>query len=310
MKEKNNHTAVGLNHPLHFQQPKPIRKAVIPVAGLGTRFLPVTKTIPKEMLPIVDKPAIQYIIEEALESGIEQIILVNSKGKSAIEDYFDSDTALESFLEQRKKFTELDLMRKLSNLIDIVIARQKKPLGLGHAIHCAQSFVGNEPFAVLLPDDLIKSNVPCLKQLIGAYQEYKANVIAVMEIEKKHAPLYGIIEGQMHADNNRVHLLKNLIEKPSEQKAPSSLAVIGRYILSPALFHCLASTQKGAGGEIQLTDALCELLQQEPIIGYRYEGLRFDVGEKTGFVEANLFFAALRPDMKERLKSFMKQLEF
>ncbi|HBQ21461.1 MAG: UTP--glucose-1-phosphate uridylyltransferase [Deltaproteobacteria bacterium GWA2_38_16] len=278
-----------------------IRKAVIPVAGLGTRFLPATKTIPKEMLPIVDKPSIQYIVEEAVQSGIEQIIFINARGKEAIEDHFDTHIEMETILKNRGNDLLLEEIQKLSRLVQIATIRQKVPLGLGHAILCAKDLVGQEPFAVMLGDDLVDSKVPCIQQLIHIFNEEKASVIALMKVKKEQTSLYGIADATPRKSHERLHDIRALLEKPPVEKAPSNLAIIGRYILTPEIFDQLEEVPPGKGGEIQLTDALVKLLHFQKVLGYCYEGERFDAGDKFGFLEANLHYAFKRPEFKERL---------
>ena len=288
---------------------KKIKKAVVPVAGLGTRFLPATKTVPKEMFPIVDKPSIQYIVEEAVQSGIEQIIFVNARGKEAIEDYFDTHIEVETILKDRRKEKLLEEMQSLANLASIVTVRQKKPMGLGHAVLCAKELVGNEPFAVLLGDDLVDASTPCIRQLIKVFEEEKSSVIALMEVEKDQTPLYGIADATQRKKESRVYDIRTLVEKPSLEKAPSQLAIIGRYILTPEIFPILENLPSGQGGELQLTDALVKLATQQKVLGYRYEGVRFDAGDKFGFLEANLYYALKRPEFRERLMQTLKRLE-
>jgi UTP--glucose-1-phosphate uridylyltransferase len=283
-----------------------IRKALIPVAGLGTRFLPVTKTIPKEMLPIVDKPSIQYIVEEALLSGIKQIIFINSHAKSAIEDHFDTHLELETILKERKQYALLKEMQRLSQEVNIVTVRQKYPLGLGHAILCAKDIVGNEPFAILLGDDLVDARVPCLKQLIDIYNSEKASIIALMEVPQNQTPLYGI--AGVTPVKPGLFDIRSLVEKPAPAEAPSRLAVIGRYILKPEIFEHLEKTQAGVGGEIQLTDGLKSLLSLEKILGYCYEGKRFDVGDKLGFLQANLYYGLRRTELRKALLETLQSL--
>jgi len=284
-----------------------IRKAVFPVAGLGTRFLPATKAIPKEMLPVVDKPLIQYGVEEALDSGIEQIIFVTGKRKSAIEDHFDNDAELEEMLTRKgKKDNLLDVTRVVPEPGKIIYTRQNQPLGLGHAIWCARHVVGNEPFAVILADDLIKSSTPVLAQMIKQYEETLSSIIAVMEVAPADTGKYGILDSE-DADS-RLHRVRGLIEKPSPDEAPSNLAIIGRYILTPEIFNRLDRKKKGAGGEIQITDAMAMLLEEQSIFGYRFEGRRFDCGDKAGFQMANVAYALERPDIKSRLTAFLEAI--
>jgi UTP--glucose-1-phosphate uridylyltransferase len=284
-----------------------IRKAVFPVAGLGTRFLPATKSIPKEMLPVVDKPLIQYAVEEALDSGIEQIIFVTGKRKAALEDHFDYDLELEQTLKSKKKKEILEAIKTVvPETGTIIYTRQNVPLGLGHAIWCARDVVGNEPFAVILADDLIKSDVPALSQMIDVYEKYESSVIAVMEVAQKDTDKYGIIDSEKIGA--RVNRIKGLVEKPKPADAPSNMAIIGRYILTPEIFKFLGKKKFGAGGEIQLTDAMGMLLQEQKIIGYNFKGKRFDCGDKAGFQMANIAFAMDRPDMRAQLKPFLKEI--
>ena len=284
-----------------------IKKAVFPIAGLGTRFLPATKAMPKEMLPVVDKPIIQYAVEEALASGIEQIIFVTGSGKGALEDHFDTNLRLEKTLEERKK---TDLLQAVKTIVpsssNIVYTRQSEPLGLGHAIWCARDIVGDEPFAVLLADDLIQSEVPILYQMINEFDRLRASMMAIFEVPKEDTSRYGIIEAE-DAFNNTVQV-KSMVEKPEPENAPSNLAVIGRYILTPKIFQLLGKKQKGAGGEIQLTDAMSALLKEQPIFGYKFKGRRFDCGDKAGFLMANIAFALERPDIREQLLPGLKKL--
>jgi UTP--glucose-1-phosphate uridylyltransferase len=283
-----------------------IRKAVFPVAGLGTRFLPATKVIPKEMLPIVDKPLIQYAVEEALESGIEQIIFVTGKRKTAIEDHFDFDFELEHLLQSNKKH---EILTEIKTLVPktgtIVYTRQNKPLGLGHAIWCARNVVGDEPFAVILADDLIKADKPVLAQMIEVFEQQNASIIAVMEIDPKDTDKYGIIDSEIM--ENGVSRVRGLVEKPRSEDAPSNKAIIGRYILTPEIFKFLGKKKIGTGGEIQLTDAMEMLLQNQSIFGYSFDGYRFDCGNKAGFQKANLAFAMERPDIRNELIPFLKE---
>ncbi len=284
-----------------------IRKAVFPVAGLGTRFLPATKSIPKEMLPVVDKPLIQYAVEEALNSGIEQIIFVTGKRKAALEDHFDYDLELEETLKSKKKKEILEAIKTVvPETGTIVYTRQNVPLGLGHAIWCARDVVGDEPFAVILADDLIKSDTPALSQMIDVYEKYESSVIAVMEVAKKDTDKYGIIDSEKIGA--RVNRIRGLVEKPKPADAPSNMAIIGRYILTPEIFKFLGKRKFGAGGEIQLTDAMEMLLKEQKIIGYNFKGKRFDCGDKAGFQMANIAYAMDRPDMRNQLKPFLKEI--
>lgn len=283
-----------------------IRKAVIPVAGLGTRFLPATKASPKEMLALVDKPLIQYVVEEAKASGIEEIVIVTGRGKRAIEDHFDSSVELEYELFEKKRFELLEEIKNISNMVTFAYTRQKKALGLGHAILCAESIIGNEPFAVFLGDDIIDSRIPCMKQLIDVYEEYHGSVIAIQEVKQKETKNYGIIKPSKMKD--RVYRVLDLVEKPEPKKAPSNLAVIGRYILSPEIFKILRKTSPGKHGEIQLTDGLKALLKKENIYGCEFSGVRYDAGDKLGFLKATVEFALKRKDLGKEFKKYLKQL--
>jgi UTP--glucose-1-phosphate uridylyltransferase len=284
-----------------------IRKAVFPVAGLGTRFLPATKAIPKEMLPVVDKPLIQYAVEEALAAGIEQIVFVTGKRKVTIEDHFDVDAELEEMLQAKNK---TDILKSVTEVVPetgtIVCTRQNVPLGLGHAIWCARDIVGDEPFAVLLADDLIKADKPALGQMIEAYNEYGSSVVAVMEVDRNETDKYGVIDPEK--TEGRISHVRGLVEKPKPKDAPSNMAIIGRYILDPGIFRCLGKKKFGAGGEIQLTDAMEMLLKDKQIIGYNFEGKRFDCGDKAGFQMANIAFAMEQPDMQEKLRPFLEEM--
>lgn len=283
-----------------------VRKAVFTVAGWGTRFLPITKVQPKEMLPLVDKPLIQYAVEEALDSGIEQIIMVTALGKRAIEDYFDRSFELEYMLEQKGETQLLKKVRDLSNLIDICYVRQKEQLGLGHAILTARGVVGEEPFAVLLPDDVIDSKVPALKQMIKIYEEYKASVVAVESVKREDTIKYGIIEPRQVSLH--VHRVLSLVEKPESKAAPSNLGVVGRYILTPEIFDALKATPPGINKEIQLTDALQLLLKKQEMFAYQLEGVRYDAGTPLGWLKATLAFALKRPEIEPELKEYLRQL--
>ena len=274
-----------------------VRKAIIPAAGLGTRFLPATKAQPKEMLPIVDKPTIQYIIEEAVASGIEEILIITGRNKKSIEDHFDKSVELEMELSKANKEELLELVRDISDMVDIHYIRQKEPKGLGHAIYCAKSFVGNEPFAILLGDDVVDSEVPCLKQLMDCYNEYKTSILGVQTVAKENVNKYGIVDG-LHIEN-RVYKVKKLVEKPSVEEAPSNVAILGRYIITPKIFEILENTKPGKGGEIQLTDALESLISNEAMYAYNFEGRRYDVGDKLGFLEATIELALKRPELRE-----------
>jgi len=281
-----------------------VRKAIIPAAGMGVRFLPATKAQPKEMLPIVDKPTIQYIIEEAIESGIEDILIITGRNKRAIEDHFDKSLELEYQLKEKGKNDLLKLVRDISELVDIYYVRQKEPLGLGHAIYCARQFVGDEPFAVLLGDDIVRSRVPCLKQLIDLYGDLKSTIVAVREVPQEDVSKYGIIDAV--PEKNKVFRVVDLVEKPPVHSAPSRLAVMGRYIIDPRVFSILAETGPGAGGEIQLTDALKVLCREQPMYGLAFEGRRYDVGDKLGYLQAVVEFALARPDLAEGFREYLK----
>lgn len=274
-----------------------VRKAIIPAAGLGTRFLPATKAQPKEMLPIVDKPTIQYIIEEAVASGIEEILIITGRNKKCIEDHFDKSVELEMELEKNNKEDLLELVRDISDMVDIHYIRQKEPKGLGHAILCARAFVGNEPFAVLLGDDVVDSEVPCLKQLMDCYKEYKTSILGVQTVNKEDVNKYGIVDG-IHIED-RVYKVKKLVEKPAVEEAPSNVAILGRYIITPQIFEVLKNTEPGKGGEIQLTDALQTLIDSEAMYAYNFEGKRYDVGDKLGFLQATVEFALKKEDLRE-----------
>lgn len=280
-----------------------VKKAIIPAAGLGTRFLPATKAQPKEMLPIVDKPTIQYIIEEAVASGIEEILIITGRNKRAIEDHFDKSVELENELASHGKDEMLNMIKDISNMANIYYIRQKEPKGLGHAISCARTFVGNEPFAVMLGDDVVDSKVPCLKQLIECYNEYKTTILGVQEVPPQEVSKYGIVKG-MHIED-RVYKVKDLVEKPKVEEAPSNIAILGRYIITPQIFNILETTAPGKGGEIQLTDALRSLITGEAMYAYNFEGRRYDVGDRLGFLEATVEFALKREDIR---KPFMEYL--
>jgi len=283
-----------------------IRKAIIPAAGLGTRFLPATKAMPKEMLPIIDKPSIQYIVEEAVASGIEDILIVTGKGKRAIEDHFDSYYELEQNLLQKGKLDLLSEVQKASELTDIHYIRQKEPRGLGHAIWCARKFIGDEPFAVLLGDDIVRSEVPCLKQMKDVFQRVGRSVLAVQKVPHGEVNRYGIVDPGQDADPSASVLpVRGVVEKPSPDRAPSDIAIMGRYILTPAIFDLLETQDTGAGGEIQLTDAISRLLQYEAVYAYRFEGKRYDTGEKLGYLKTIVDFALDRPDLSEPFRQYL-----
>jgi UTP--glucose-1-phosphate uridylyltransferase len=289
-----------------------IRKAVLPVAGLGTRFLPATKAQPKEMLPIVDKPLVQYAVEEVRASEIPLVIFVTGRGKNAIENHFDVSFELENELAGRGKQELREQIRSISGLLEIIYLRQKQPLGLGHAILTTRELVADEPFAVLLSDDVIDSRVPCLKQMMQVYEEFGGSVVALQRVPRKHVSNYGVIRGSAVRNkhwNGRLFRVDDLVEKPRPQDAPSDLAIIGRYILTPAIFRELAETKRGAGGEIQLTDGLRRLRAREPIYGYLFEGKRYDAGDKLGFLKATVELALKRPDMGRDFRRYLKSLD-
>jgi UTP--glucose-1-phosphate uridylyltransferase len=286
-----------------------IKKAVFPVAGLGTRFLPATKAMAKEMLPVVDKPLIQYAVEEAFDAGIEQIIFVTGRGKKALEDHFDRCFEVELTLKNKGK---TELLKQIQELVPktgtIIYTRQNEPLGLGHAIWCARDIVGDEPFAVLLADDLIQTdNKPVLKEMVKKFDRFRASIAAVMEVDNDQTDKYGILDAVKLEDN--IFQINDMVEKPLPEEAPSNLAIIGRYILTPSIFKHLGKKETGAGGEIQLTDAMKALLKEQPIFGYKFEGTRFDCGDKAGFQMANLAFALERPDMREKLIHFIREIQ-
>ncbi len=285
---------------------KEIRKAIFPAAGFGTRFLPATKAIPKEMLPLVDKPLIQYVVEEAKESGLKELIIVTGMGKTAIEDHFDTSFELEILLKERGKKELLKMIEAVSSLVHFAYTRQKKPLGLGHAIHITRNLVNKEPFAVLLGDDIIDAKVPAMKQMAGVYGKYGSSVLAVQKVPRSQAHMYGVIKGRKVAPG--VHRVIDLVEKP-KGAPPSNLAIIGRYILTPGIFDALDRTKPGKGGEIQLTDAIKILLEKEEVYAYEFEGTRYDAGDKLGFLEANVSFALKRPELKADFRKFLKSLK-
>lgn len=284
-----------------------VRKAVIPAAGLGTRFLPATKAMPKEMLPIVDKPTIQYIIEEAIASGIEEILIITGKSKRAIEDHFDRSCELELELEKKNNTELLALVKQVSEMVDIHYIRQKEANGLGAAIYCARTFVGNEPFAVLLGDDVVyNEDLPCLKQMIDVYESHGTSVLGVQTVSDDDVSKYGIVDGQKIGD--RVYTVKDLVEKPAKNEAPSNVAILGRYIISPEIFDILAETKPGKNGEIQLTDALKELAGRENMVAYDFIGKRYDVGNKQGFLEATVETALRRPDLRDEFAAYILKI--
>jgi UTP--glucose-1-phosphate uridylyltransferase len=287
---------------------KQVRKAVFPAGGLGTRFLPATKVIPKEMLALVDKPLIQYGVEEAIDSGIEHIIIVTGRGKGAMEDHFDHSFELDATLERRGKHELLAVSRGVSSLARISYVRQKEPLGLGHAVLCAKELVGDEPFAVILPDDVIDAEVPCLKQMIDVFDEKGGSVLATMTIEGQAISAYGVLAGSEDVANPRIFNCTGMIEKPKFEDAPSKQAIIGRYVLTPRIFELLEKTTPGAGGEIQLTDGILALLKEEKVFGYTFEGKRFDAGDKFGMLQATVEFALKRDDLGPKFRAYLKGL--
>ncbi len=289
---------------------KRVRKAVFPAAGLGTRFLPATKAQPKEMLPLVDKPIIQYGVEEAVAAGCDQIIIITGRGKQAIEDHFDVSYELEKMLEERGKTDLLKIVRQISDLIHIAYVRQKEALGLGHAVLTARELVGDEPFAVLLADDVIDSEVPCLKQMMNVFDKMQCSVLATQVVEGPGISAYGVLAGTpVPGSNGKLYEVTNLVEKPRHEDAPSNLAVIGRYILTPTVFETLSEIKAGAGGELQLTDGLKQLLKKEKIYGYVFEGKRHDTGDKLGFLKATVEFALKRSDLGGPLREYLKTLK-
>jgi UTP--glucose-1-phosphate uridylyltransferase len=288
---------------------KQVRKAIFPAGGLGTRFLPATKVIPKEMLALVDKPIIQYGVEEAIASGIEHIIIITGRGKGTIEDHFDNSFELDATLERKGKHELLAVSRGVSSLARISYVRQREPLGLGHAVLCAKELVGDEPFAVILPDDVIAAQVPCLKQMIGVFDEKGGSVLATQTVEGPEISSYGVLAGSQDPDNERIYNCTGMVEKPKFEEAPSKQAIIGRYVLTPRIFEMLEQTTPGAGGEIQLTDGLMALLKEEKIFGYTFEGKRFDAGDKMGMLEATVEFALSRADLGPQFREYLKGLK-
>ncbi|AWK85267.1 UTP--glucose-1-phosphate uridylyltransferase GalU [Azospirillum thermophilum] len=286
--------------------PKPVRKVVFPVAGLGTRFLPATKAIPKEMLPLVDRPLLQHAVEEARAAGIEDFVFVTGRSKRAIEDHFDADTELNRTLEERGKMDALEEVRG-SEIAPgrCFYTRQQVPLGLGHAVWCARAVIGNDPFAIVLPDDFVQAETPCLKQMVEAYEEVGGNIVAVVDVPREHTSRYGILD--VEKDDGRLATVRGLVEKPKPEEAPSTLSIIGRYILQPEIFDHLERQQRGAGNEIQLTDAMAKLIGSQPFHGLRFEGTRFDCGDKVGFIEATLAHALKRPDMADKVRDMLRK---
>ncbi|CAM4071893.1 UTP--glucose-1-phosphate uridylyltransferase GalU [Mesobacillus thioparans] len=285
-----------------------IRKAIIPAAGLGTRFLPATKAQPKEMLPIVDKPTIQYIVEEAVASGIEEIIIIIGRGKRSIEDHFDKSYELEDALLKKNKLDILEEVQSISSLANIYYVRQKEPLGLGHAILCAKSFIGNEPFAVLLGDDIVMSETPCLKQIINVFEYCNSSVVAIQRVPDQDVCKYGIIKPKGANLVPNLFTIDKLVEKPDKEKAPSNYAIMGRYVLRPEIFDVLAQLPAGHGGELQLTDAINELNTRQAVLAYNFEGKRYDIGDKIGFIKATLDFALQREDTREDVIQYLKDV--
>ena len=289
-----------------------VRKAVFPAAGLGTRFLPATKAMPKEMLPLVDKPLIQYGVEEAIHSGMNNIVIVTGRGKSAIEDHFDVSFELEQMLESKNKKDLLATVRSVSDLIDVFYVRQKEALGLGHAVLRAKEMIGHEPFAVVLSDDVISSEIPCLRQLLDIYEFYGHSVVALMEVPRDRISAYGVVDAEPVAHNggsDHLFRIRNMVEKPKPEDAPSNLAIIGRYILTPEIFSSIESIEPGRGGELQLTDALKHLLKTRPVYGFKFEGKRYDAGDKLGFLRATVEFALQRHDLGEEFRAYLKTIQ-
>ncbi len=289
-----------------------VRKAIFPAAGLGTRFLPATKAQPKEMLPLVDKPLIQYGVEEVIHSGIQDIIIVTGRGKSSIEDHFDVSFELEHLLESKGKSELLSMVRSISDMIDISYVRQKEALGLGHAVLRAKELVGNQPFAVVLSDDVIASETPCIRQLLDVYEFYGASVVALTEVPRDQISAYGVVDAEAvsHNGNEQLYRIRNLVEKPKPEDAPSNLAIIGRYVLTPEIFSCVESIEPGSGGELQLTDALKHMLRNRPIYGFKFEGKRYDAGDKLGFLKATVEFALNRHDLGDAFRDYLRGLSF
>jgi UTP--glucose-1-phosphate uridylyltransferase len=281
-----------------------LRKAVIPVAGLGTRFLPATKTVPKELLPIVDIPSIQYVVQEAVDAGIEEIIFVTGRGKDGIEDHFDDAPELEQVLADRGQLEMVKMLRRIAEMTEVVSVRQKKPLGLGHAVLCARDLVGAEPFAVMLADDLIDSETPCIRQLSDIFERTDESVVALMEVPETEVQQYGIIKGTVLKE--RLYQIEATVEKPPAKEAPSRMAIIGRYVLRPEIFSILQKLPPGKGGEIQLTDGLAQLVRERKVYGCEFLGDRYDIGDKFGFVRATVAYALKRPDLKDKLLEYLK----
>jgi UTP--glucose-1-phosphate uridylyltransferase len=281
-----------------------VKKAVIPVAGLGTRFLPATKTVPKELLPIVDIPSIQYVVQEAVDAGIEEIIFVTGRGKDAIEDHFDEAPELEQILTDRGNTEMVKALRRIAEMIEVVSVRQKRPLGLGHAVLCARDLVGSEPFAVMLADDLVDSEVPCVRQLVDIFNRKEESVIALMQVPLEEVHQYGVIEGK--EIEPRIYEIQRTVEKPVSSEAPSQMAIIGRYVLRPEIFEILQKQPPGRGGEIQLTDGLAQLARRRKMFGCVFAGERYDIGDKFGFVRATVAYALKRPDLKDKVTGYLR----
>jgi UTP--glucose-1-phosphate uridylyltransferase len=281
-----------------------VRKAVIPVAGLGTRFLPATKTVPKELLPIVDIPSIQYVVQEAVDAGIEEIIFVTGRGKDGIEDHFDDAPELEQVLADRGQTEMVKMLRRIAEMTEVVSVRQKKPLGLGHAVLCARDLVGDEPFAVMLADDLIENDTPCIRQLLDIFQSTSESVVALMEVPQSEVHQYGVIKGK--TVRPRLFQVDGMVEKPAAREAPSRMAIIGRYVLRPEIFAILQKLPPGKGGEIQLTDGLAQLVRERKVFGWEFVGDRYDIGDKFGFVRATVAYALKRPDLKDKVLEYLK----
>ncbi|WP_122049478.1 UTP--glucose-1-phosphate uridylyltransferase GalU [Asaia bogorensis] len=285
---------------------KPLRKAVLPVAGMGTRFLPATKAMPKEMLPVVDRPLIQYAIDEARKAGIDQFCLITGRGKDSLIDYFDVAFELETTLRERGKNDLLKTLQPSSiEAGSLAAVRQQEPMGLGHAIWCARSFIGDDPFAILLPDDIVQGEKGCVAQLVEVYNQTGGNVVAVSEVPKEHTNRYGILD--VGKDDGKLVEVKGLVEKPKPEDAPSNLSIIGRYVLLPEIMTHLSKLERGAGGEVQLTDAMAKMIGNAPFHGLRYEGIRYDCGDKAGYLEAQIAFALERPDLREAMRGFIKK---
>jgi UTP--glucose-1-phosphate uridylyltransferase len=286
-----------------------IKRAIFPAAGLGTRFLPATKSMPKEMLPLVDKPVIQYVVEEAVASGLTNLVIITARGKSAIEDHFDVSYELEKILEERGKSDMRSRVSEVSQMVHIAYVRQKEALGLGHAVLIARNLMHDEPFAVLLGDDVFDAEVPCIRQMMDIYNQYEASVVALMEVPPEEVDRYGVIKGDpLPGSNDKLFEVQDMIEKPSVDEAPSNLAIIGRYILTPSIFNALAETEKGSGGEIQLTDGIKRLLGQERVLAYKFRGKRHDAGDKLGFLQATVEFALKNEELGSKFRSYLKSL--